>query len=115
MADGVAAGTYGTEVAPNPEHGGLRTGSKTSDGGAPISVFASNPPDEISGGSLVLEAFRTHHTTAELSATTDPNPVFDPRAEARRRGHYDDFEVDRVVEVVLSSPRREAKRAGGRG
>jgi len=49
----------------------------------------------------VLEAFRTYHTTAELSATTDPNLVFDLRAKLDAGGHYDDFEVDRVVEVAL--------------
>jgi len=54
-----------------------------------------NDPDEV------LEAFRTYHTTAELSATTDPNLVFDLRAKLDAAGHYDDFEVDRVVEVVL--------------
>ena len=49
----------------------------------------------------MLEAFRTYHTTAELSATTDPNLVFDLRAKLDAGGHYDDFEVDRVVEVAL--------------
>ena len=49
----------------------------------------------------MLEAFRTYHTTAEFSATTDPNLVFDLRAKLDAGGHYDDFEVDRVVEVAL--------------
>ena len=49
----------------------------------------------------VLAAFKTYHTTAELSATTDPNLVFDLRAKLDTTGHYDDFEVDRVVAVEL--------------
>jgi type I restriction enzyme R subunit len=54
-----------------------------------------NDPEEI------LAAFKTYHATAELAATTDPNIVFDLRAKLDAAGHYDDFEVDRVVEVVL--------------
>jgi type I restriction enzyme R subunit len=42
-----------------------------------------------------------YHTTAELSATTDPNLVFNLRAKLDAAGHYDDFEVDRVVEAEL--------------
>jgi hypothetical protein len=37
--------------------------------------FANEPAD-------VLEAFKTYHTTATLSATTDPNLVYDLRAAA---------------------------------
>lgn len=49
----------------------------------------------------VLAAFKAYHTTAELSATTDPNLVFNLRAKLDAAGHYDDFEVDRVVEAEL--------------
>ena len=49
----------------------------------------------------VLAAFKTYYTTAELSATTDPNLVFNLRAKLDAAGHYDDFEVDRVVAVEL--------------
>ena len=51
-------------------------------------------------------------TTAELSATTDPNLVFDLRAKLDAAGHYDDFEVDRVVAVELN-PSVEAERPRG--
>ncbi|MBC7620318.1 MAG: type I restriction endonuclease subunit R, partial [Candidatus Saccharibacteria bacterium] len=37
-----------------------------------------------------------------LSATTDPNLVYDLRAKLDAAGHYDDFEVDRVVAVELN-------------
>ena len=54
-----------------------------------------NKPEEV------LAAFKTYHTTAELAATTDPNLVYDLRAKLDAAGHYDDFEVDRVVEAEL--------------
>ena len=57
--------------------------------------------DFVNDPTEVLEAFKTYHTTAELSATTDPNLVFDLKTKLDTTGHYDDFEVDRVVEVEL--------------
>jgi type I restriction enzyme R subunit len=50
----------------------------------------------------VLASFKMYHTTAELSSTTDPNLVYNLRAKLDAAGHYDDFEVDRVVEVELN-------------
>jgi type I restriction enzyme R subunit len=55
-----------------------------------------NDPEEV------LASFKAYHTTAELSATTDPNLVYNLRAKLDAAGHYDDFEVDRVVEVELN-------------
>jgi type I restriction enzyme R subunit len=49
----------------------------------------------------VLAAFKTYHTTAELSATTDPHLVYNLRAKLDAAGHYDDYEVDRVVAAEL--------------
>ena len=49
----------------------------------------------------VLAAFKTYHTTVELSATTDPNLVYNLRAKLDAAGHYDDFEVERVVAVEM--------------
>jgi type I restriction enzyme R subunit len=49
----------------------------------------------------ILAAFKTYHTTAELTNTTDPNLVFNLRAKLDALGHYDDFEIDRVVEAEL--------------
>ena len=62
-----------------------------------------NKPEEV------LEAFRTYYTTAELSATTDPNLVFDLRAKLDAAGHYDDYEVDRVVEVELKPDAKQSE------
>lgn len=57
--------------------------------------------DFVNEAEEVLAAFKAYHTTAELSATTDPNLVFNLRAKLDAAGHYDDFEVERVVEVEL--------------
>ncbi|NJK42382.1 MAG: transporter substrate-binding domain-containing protein, partial [Aquincola sp.] len=56
--------------------------------------FVNEPAD-------VLAAFKLYHTTAELSATTDPNLVFQLRAKLDAAGHYDNFEVDRVAAVEV--------------
>jgi type I restriction enzyme, R subunit len=54
-----------------------------------------NDPDKI------LEAFKTYYDTAELEATTDPHVIYDLRAKLDATGNYDEFEVDRVVKVLL--------------
>ncbi len=68
--------------------------------------------DFVNDAEEVLAAFKTYYDTAELAATTDPNLVFDLRAKLDAAGHYDDFEVDRVV-AVETEPERQAERAGG--
>jgi type I restriction enzyme R subunit len=50
----------------------------------------------------VLAAFKTYFTTASLEDVTDPNLVFNLRAKLDAAGHYDDFEVGRVVAVELN-------------
>jgi type I restriction enzyme R subunit len=57
--------------------------------------------DFVNDPAEVLAAFKTYHTTAELSATTDPNLVYNLRSKLDAAGHYDDFEMDRVVAVEL--------------
>ncbi len=57
----------------------------------------------------VLAAFKAYHTTAELSATTDPNLVFNLRAKLDSAGHYDDFEVHRVVAVELNPNAKQSE------
>jgi type I restriction enzyme R subunit len=57
----------------------------------------------------VLAAFKAYHTTAELSATTDPNLVFNLRAKLDAAGHYDDFEVDRVVAVEMKPDAKQSE------
>jgi type I restriction enzyme R subunit len=49
--------------------------------------------DFVNDTAEVLAAFKAYHTTVELSATTDPNLVFNLRAKLDSAGHYDDFEA----------------------
>ena len=56
--------------------------------------FVNEPED-------VLLAFKTYFSTATLEDVTDPHLVYDLRAKLDAAGHYDDFEVNRVVEVQL--------------
>jgi len=65
-----------------------------------------NDPEEV------LAAFKVYHETATLAATTDPNIVFDLRAKLDEAGHYDDFEVDRVVAVELKPDAKQSELAG---
>jgi type I restriction enzyme R subunit len=55
--------------------------------------------DFVNEAADILKAFKTYYATAELEAKTDPHLVFDLRAKLDASGHYDDFEVDRVVRV----------------
>ncbi len=57
--------------------------------------------DFVNSSEDILKAFRTYYETATLEDVTDPNIVFDLRAKLDASGHYDDFEVDRVVRVEL--------------
>lgn len=65
--------------------------------------------DFVNDTEEVLAAFKTYHTTAELSATTDPNLVFNLRAKLDSAGHYDDFEVERVVTVELNPNAKQSE------
>jgi len=65
--------------------------------------------DFVNDTEEVLAAFKTYHTTAELSATTDPNLVYNLRAKLDSAGHYDDFEVDRVVAVELNPNAKQSE------
>lgn len=62
--------------------------------------------DFVNEATEILAAFKTYHTTAELSATTDPNLVFNLRSKLDAAGHYDDFEVDRLVEVEMKGEKQ---------
>jgi type I restriction enzyme R subunit len=62
--------------------------------------------DFVNEASEILASFKTYHTTAELSATTDPNLVFNLRSKLDAAGHYDDFEVDRVVEAEMKGEKQ---------
>ncbi|MES0134748.1 type I restriction endonuclease [Mesorhizobium sp. M0016] len=57
--------------------------------------------DFVNSGDDILKAFQTYYQTAALENVTDPNLVFDLRAKLDALGHYDEFEVERVVKVDL--------------
>ena len=65
--------------------------------------------DFVNDPAEVLAAFKTYHITVELAATTDPNLVFNLRAKLDAAGHYDDFEVDRVVAVELNPTAKQSE------
>ena len=64
--------------------------------------------DFVNDPAEVLEAFKAYYATAELATTTDPNLVFNLRAKLDAGGHYDDFEVDRVVAVELNPKAKQS-------
>ncbi|HSU15399.1 type I restriction endonuclease subunit R [Longimicrobium sp.] len=57
--------------------------------------------DFVNEADDILSAFQAYYTTATLTSVTDPNLVFDLRAKLDAAGHYDEGEVDRVVEAEL--------------
>jgi len=65
--------------------------------------------DFVNETAEVLEAFKTYYDTAELADVTDPNIVFNLRAKLDGAGHYDDFEVDRVVAVELKAGAKQSE------
>ena len=65
--------------------------------------------DFVNDPQEVLEAFKMYYTTAELSDVTDPNLVYGLRAKLDSAGHYDDFEVDRVVAVELNPNHKQSE------
>ncbi len=64
--------------------------------------------DFVNDPAEVLAAFKAYHATAELEDVTDPNLVFNLRSKLDAAGHYDDFEVNRVVEVELKPDARQS-------
>lgn len=65
--------------------------------------------DFANEASEILAAFQTYYTTAALTEVTDPHLVFELRAKLDAAGHYDDFEVQRVVEVEMREGATQAE------
>jgi type I restriction enzyme, R subunit len=65
-----------------------------------------NDPEEI------LTAFKTYYETAELANVTDPHLVYDLRMKLDAAGFYDEFEVNRVVEVEFNPKGKQSDLAG---
>ena len=64
--------------------------------------------DFLNDPAEVLLAFKAYYATAELENVTDPNLVFNLRNKLDAQGHYDDFEVNRVVEVELNPKAKQS-------
>jgi len=64
--------------------------------------------DFVNDTQEVLDAFKTYYETAELADVTDPNVVFNLKAKLDGTGHYDDFEVDRVVAVEMKATAKQS-------
>jgi len=58
--------------------------------------------DFVNSSEEVLAAFRQYYETAQIEAETDPNLIFDLRQKLDASGHYDQFEIDRLVAVELA-------------
>jgi type I restriction enzyme, R subunit len=65
-----------------------------------------NDPEEI------LAAFKTYYETAELTNVTDPNLVFDLGMKLDATGYYDEFEVNRAVEVEFNPHAKQSDLTG---
>ncbi|MFO0018013.1 MAG: UvrB domain 3-containing protein, partial [Synechococcaceae cyanobacterium] len=65
--------------------------------------FVNDPND-------ILAAFKTYYATAELAEATDPNLILDLKTKLDAQGHYDEFEIDRVVKVLLDERRSDKLR-----
>ena len=58
--------------------------------------------DFVNSSNDVLAAFKTYYETAALEDVTDPNLVYDLRTKLDASGHYDEFEVQRVINTELN-------------
>jgi type I restriction enzyme R subunit len=63
-----------------------------------------NEPDDI------LAAFKTYYATAELAVATDPNLILNLKTKLDAQGLYGEFEIDRVVKVLLDDSRSDKVR-----
>ena len=64
--------------------------------------------DFVNSSDEILAAFQTYYETAALESATKPDLIYDLRAKLDAAGHYDDFEVERVVKVELNPMARQA-------
>ncbi|MGR9117125.1 MAG: type I restriction endonuclease subunit R [Gammaproteobacteria bacterium] len=64
--------------------------------------------DFVNDAEEILKSFQPYYETAELADVTDPHRVFDLRMKIDSAGHYDEFEVDRVIEVELNPKSKQS-------
>ena len=56
----------------------------------------------------ILAAFKTYYSTAELVEATDPDLILELKAKLDAQNHYDDYEIDRVVKVLMDPNGKQA-------
>jgi type I restriction enzyme R subunit len=71
-----------------------------------VVVDFTNEPDDI------LAAFKAYYETAELAEATDPSLILQLKAKLDAQGHYDEFEIERVVKVLLDPNARQSQLIG---
>jgi type I restriction enzyme, R subunit len=64
--------------------------------------------DFVNNADEILTAFKTYYDTAEVSNVTDPHLVFDLRVKLDAAAFYDEFEVNRVVEVEFNPKAKQS-------
>jgi type I restriction enzyme, R subunit len=69
-------------------------------------VDFANEPDDI------LAAFKAYYETAELAEATDPQLILNLKAKLDAQGHYDEFEIERVVKVLLDPNAKQSQLIG---
>ena len=57
----------------------------------------------------ILAAFKTYYATAELAGATDPDLILELKAKLDAQNHYDDFEIDRVVKVLMDPNSKQSQ------
>ncbi len=67
--------------------------------------FVNDPND-------ILAAFKTYYSTAELASATDPALILDLKTKLDAQGHYDEFEIERVVKVLLDPASKQSQLQG---
>ena len=66
--------------------------------------------DFVNDANDILAAFKTYYATAELAEATDPNLILNLKTKLDAQGHYDEFEIERVVKVLLDERRSDKVR-----
>ncbi|CAI8160473.1 MAG: Type I restriction enzyme EcoR124II R protein [Prochlorococcus marinus str. MIT 9215] len=57
----------------------------------------------------ILAAFKTYYSTAELSEATDRNLILELKSKLDAQNHYDDYEIDRVVKVLMDPKSKQSQ------
>ncbi|MEA5392138.1 type I restriction endonuclease [Cyanobium gracile UHCC 0139] len=68
--------------------------------------------DFVNDHNDILTAFKTYYSTAVLASATDPALILDLKTKLDAQGHYDEFEIERVVKVLLDPASKQSQLQG---